>query len=466
MHPSSKVALESVSRSDLRPPTPSFSGKRVLVVGLGHFGGGVGVTRWLADRGAIVTVTDTAAADGLRESVDALDGLAIDFRLGGHDRVDLDSIDVAVVNPAIPKRSNPLFAEITRRSIPWTTEINLFCERCPARVVAFTGSFGKSTTCAMQSAILEHAASGRVFLGGNIGRSLLPELAAIREQDWVVLEMSDAQLEDAPRISWTPDLAVITNLHPHHLDRYASFEDYVEAKLNILGNAGVPRYIVAGEMAPAAAAMLRDRVIRRGLKLLPVCPPAFPIELAVPGEHNQRNARCALTVAGVMGIADQDARDALRRFRGLPHRLEVVRELGGVQFINDSKATAPSATVAAVTSFECPVVVLVGGQRVVDAEFGDFARTVATRCSLVVGMGESGEAMIGAIAEALPVARHVELCVRESLEEACSLALARANAGDVVLFSPGAPSFDAYANYRRRGEHFAAVVRGLHDPTL
>ncbi|MFQ5461196.1 MAG: UDP-N-acetylmuramoyl-L-alanine--D-glutamate ligase [Phycisphaerae bacterium] len=461
MHASSRIAPGCAHRAASRPPRVSFAGKRVLVIGLGHFGGGVGVTRWLASQGAIISVTDTAGPDRLRESINALTGLPVRFQLGGHDDVDLDSVDLAVVNPAIPKSGHRLFAEINSRSISWTTEINLFCERCPAPIVAVTGSFGKSTTSAMLATILERTGAHQVFLGGNIGRSLLPELDRIKESDVVVLELSDAQLEDVPHISWTPQVAIITNLHPHHLDRYASFAAYVETKLHILGNGAPPQCVIAGEMDTPAAAMLRDRAARQGLSVVPVSEAESPIKLSVPGEHNQRNARCALTAARAMGIADSEAQDALNAFPGLPHRLEVVRELGGVQFVNDSKATAPSATVAAVTSFDRPVVVLVGGQQVRDADFGEFARVLAARCRLVVGMGESGERMVGAVRAAIPADRHVGLSVRDSLEEVCALAMSKANAGDVVLFSPGAPSYDAYANYCRRGEHFGAVVRGL-----
>ena len=151
----------------------TLKGLRVLVVGLGRFGGGVGVTRWLAGEGAVVTVTDQATPESLEESVAAIAGLGVTLHLGGHDPRDLDPTDLVVVNPAV--------------------EINLFCERCPAVVIGVTGSYGKSTTCAMLAAALRAACDTGVYLGGNIGRSLLPDLPEMRGSDIVILEMSNAQ---------------------------------------------------------------------------------------------------------------------------------------------------------------------------------------------------------------------------------------------------------------------------------
>lgn len=446
-------------------------GQRVLVIGLGRFGGGVGVTRWLVAQGAVVTVTDQASPDSLVESVEALRGLPVEFYLGGHRDGDLNDADLVVVNPAVDKRTSSLFQEIVRRGIPWTTEMNLFCERCPATVLGVTGTFGKSTTCAMLFEVFDAARlAGRVrfravHLGGNIGRSLLTELPNIDERDLVILEMSNAQLEDLPRIEWAPDVAVITNLHPHHLDRYGCFADYVRAKLNIVRDPKGRSPVITGELHPEAAAMLSaalsepihpipDRNRNRRVLVEPLNPKPL---LSVPGEHNKSNAACVGTVCGVMGLDEALVRGALRSFRGLPHRLEFVRTLNGVEYFNDSKSTAPSATVVALEAMTRPIVAIIGGQRK-DVPLTELAMSLQGRCRAVICMGESGPFF----ADALRVAR-ITAVVRTvpGLEEAVQAARALAQPGDTVLFSPGAPSFDRYDNFTERGRHFVEVVQGL-----
>ena len=219
-----------------------ITGRRVLVWGLGRLGGGVGATRWLVEQGGEVTVMDAAGERDLAQSVASLAGLPVRFRLGIEDTSLLGSTDLVVVNPAVNKRRSPFFACLARSGVPWTTELNLFMQRCPGFVVGITGTYGKSTTASMIATVLRAAAhEPKVFLGGNIGRSLLTELPGatnrrgIQPCDWVVVEMSSAQLEDLPRIDARPKAAVITNISPHHLDRHGSFDAYLKVKCGIVG---------------------------------------------------------------------------------------------------------------------------------------------------------------------------------------------------------------------------------------
>lgn len=450
----------------MKPEPSSLSGRRVLVVGLGRFGGGVGVTRWLASQGATVTVTDEATREGLAESVAAVADLPVALHFGSHDESDLDTADLVIINPAVNKSTSVFFQAVVRRGIPWTTEMNLFCERCPAKVLGVTGSYGKSTTCAMLAEALEaclragQVSYTGVHLGGNIGRSLLNELPSIRETDWVVLEMSNAQLEDLPRIHWAPDVAVITNLFPHHLDRYASFADYAGAKLNIARHPDGRSKIVVGELHPVAEDMLgeviadrRDRVIR-----VPSLDPA--IELKVPGDHNQRNAACVLTAGRILDRNEAVIRDALRGFRGLPHRLEFVRTLDGVDYYNDSKSTAPAATVIALEALRRRTVAIVGGQRK-DVSLDECAICLARYCRVVIGMGESGPDFESALRRCGAGFQQVKTHVVAALPNAVRLARTEAKPGEVILLSPGAPSFDQYANFTERGRHFSELIQGL-----
>lgn len=439
----------------------NLSGRRALVVGLGRLGGGLGVTRWLCEQGAVVTVTDQASAESLAESVEALRGLPVALHLGGHNDADLDTSDLVIINPAVHKSASPYFREIVRREIEWTTEMNLFCERCPATVVGVTGTFGKSTTCAMLFEVFEAARlagkvdCGAVHLGGNIGRSLLTEVPHIDARDWVVLEMSNAQLEDLPRIRWTPSVAVITNLYPHHLDRHTRFSGYIQAKLNIARAPIGGGPLVTGSLHPEVEPFLADVVAPdRRVRVTALNPPA---ELFVPGEHNQANAACVATVAGIMGLDGAFVREILRSFRGLPHRLEFVRSMHGVDYFNDSKSTAPPATVVAVRSMSRRLVTIVGGQRK-DVPLLEMVESLRNSCRAVVCMGESGPTFANAITAASPA---TSVRVVQRLEEAVPLAATLAQPGDAVLFSPGAPSFDQYGNFTERGRHFVDTVQSL-----
>jgi len=477
---SGETAVDAVmvSRNAVSPsPIANFADARVLVIGLGRFGGGAGVTRWLAEQGARVTVTDQADATSLAESVHELDGLGVTFHLGGHDLADLDGCDLAIVNPAVNKSRSEFFQALFKRGIPWTTELNLFCERCPAPVVGVTGSFGKSTTCAMLAEVLSawhrsgSAPFSGVHLGGNIGRSLLNDLSLIQPSDVVVLEISNAQLEDVPRIGWAPDVAVITNIHPHHLDRYDGFDSYIAAKLNILGvspevsrgcpwlahgRGDRPSEVIVGDLHPLAESALTGRLGGRSVRVTSVAPFDPPLALRVPGRHNQINAACAASVCQRLRVDAKLARDSLAQYRGLPHRLEFVRSIKGVDFYNDSKSTAPSATIVALESFDQRVVAIVGGQRKGDVGYDDCARVLAQRCRAVVCTGECGPDFARALA-----AHGVTCQCFGTLPDAIGAARSLAGPGDVVLFSPGAPSFDEYTNFTARGRRFAEIVLRL-----
>ncbi len=446
-------------------PEPA-AGLRVLVVGLGRFGGGVGVTRWLVGQGAEVTVTDRAGRETLAQSIDALGDLDVTFRFGEHDPGELDSKDLVVVNPALRKAHSELFQAVARRGIPWTTELNLFCQRCPATVIGVTGTYGKSTTCAMLADALDACRRAGavnftgVHLGGNIGRSLLTELKGIRTSDVVVLEMSSAQLEDLPRIDWAPCIAVITNLRPHHLDRYGTYAAYLAAKLNIIAAPEPAGKIIVGSIDAEAESALQDAVAGGCSRIVRVTRPDPPVELSVPGEHNRDNAACVLAVCCELSLDESVVRAALREFAGLPHRLELVRSLDGVDYYNDSKSTSPAATQRAIEALDRPIVAIVGGQNK-DAQLGTCAEALAARCRAVICTSESGSAFARDVRASGGAKGHSVVQETTGLADAVRVARAHAERGGVVLFSPGAPSFDGYLNFADRGRHFIDLVNAL-----
>jgi UDP-N-acetylmuramoylalanine--D-glutamate ligase len=453
-----------------------FSGKRIVVMGLGRFGGGIGVTRWLCNQGARVHVTDLATPDDLAGSLDTIKGLALTHRLGGHDESDLDDCHLLVVSPAVDKSKSNFFKAALRQGIPWTSEMNLFLERCRGRIVGITGTVGKSTTTAMIGAILESAQRstgwrhGRVWLGGNIGKSLLDDLPEIGPRDIVVLELSSFQLEDAAQIRRSPHVAVITNLRDNHLDRHGTMQAYADAKANIYRFQSAEDWVIMprGEGNEHLSAEWTDR---RQIVRYSVDPESRRIHierrdgggetrdtdlrLAVPGLHNLKNAAAAMAVARILGVPDDLADQSLSGFAGLAHRLEFVREYQGVKYYNDSKATTPDAAMTSLRAFEGGVVMIVGGSDK-GSPFEELGRFIAHHAKAAVCIGQTApmiEAAIAAANTSSPEARSAS-----DFGEAVELARHLATRGDVVLLSPACASYDWFKNYEERGDRFKKIV--------
>lgn len=436
--------------------------KRVIVMGLGRFGGGIAVTRWLLEQGAEVVVTDAAPAGKLTESLDQLKGLPVTYQLDGHDDVNLDACDVLVVSPAVPKDRSPFVQEAVRRGIPISSEMNLFIERLRAtRVVGITGTSGKSTTTAMLDAVLQAGVeAGRlpaVWTGGNIGKSLLFDLDRISPDDVVVLELSSFQLEDLARLRWSPSMAVLTNIQPNHLDRHLTFDAYVDAKLNIVRFAGRGQHVFIHEdqreLYTRVRAIIHDESIRRYR-----FESNFRASLRVPGGHNEINASAAIAVARALDVPDDVIGQGLSDFGGLPHRLEFVAEIAGIAYYNDSKSTTPEATMIAVHAFTQPVIVLVGGADK-GIPFDGLGQALALEAKGVICYGATGAALYEAVARHRGNGRDgLRLERADTFEAAVSSARAMAEKGDVVVLSPACASYDMFTNYEQRGERFRQII--------
>jgi len=451
-----------------------FASKRVTVMGLGRFGGGIGVTRWLAEQGARVTVTDLADADGLAESLRQLDGLALELHLGGHREADFVGTDLVVASPAVPKDS-PLLQLARDSGVPVTSEMNLFFQRCPGRIVGVTGSAGKSTTTAMIETVLGATIDGaKVWVGGNIGRSLLSELAAMGPDDLVVLELSSFQLEDLGELRRSPQIAVITSLFANHLDRHKTMQAYVGAKLNIARFQDPSRDHVliydADEQLAAAVGRLKGGLagvwrygvgpdgrcrVSRDEEVVDLPTPSLP----VPGRHNLANAAAAMAVGRLVGVDPAEAARRLAGFEPLPHRLEPVGVVDGVRYYNDSKSTTPEATMVALAAFDGPLVVLVGGYDK-GVGFEQLGHELARRARAVVCYGATGPKIATAVRAAGRGvgSQKTEVIEADGFEAAVSAARGVAEAGDVVLLSPGCASYDMFANYEQRGQQFRQIV--------
>jgi UDP-N-acetylmuramoylalanine--D-glutamate ligase len=449
-----------------------LQGKKVTVMGLGRFGGGVGVARYLLGQGAVVTVTDLDTAENLAESIAAV-GEAARFHLGGHRPDDFTEADLLIVNPAV-KPSNPYLQRAEAAGVPVSTEINLFFERCPAPILGVTGSVGKTTTTSM---IARALAGPGTWLGGNIGRSLLDVLPRIAPDHRVVLELSSAQLHRLAPTGRAPDIAVVTNLSPNHLDWHPSMEHYVAAKRSIVAhqaasgvavlNADDPRLAAWAAETPARPVLFSTRqvleqgvCVRDGLLVAREAGRETVVlrldELTVPGAHNVSNAAAAAAACLAAGADAARIGPALTAFEGAEHRIEFVREIHGVRYYNDSKATTPASSVAAIEAFAAPVVLILGG-RDKGVDYAPVA-SAATRCKAVVLVGEMAARLDALLAEHAP---EVPRTTVASFDATVTAATRLAAPGDVVLLSPACTSYDQFKNYEQRGRAFKDAVHRL-----
>ncbi|MHC4294809.1 MAG: Mur ligase family protein [Planctomycetota bacterium] len=421
------------------------------MVGLGRFGGGVGVTRWLVQQGAKVIVSDHSDASALADSIRAIEGLDVELHLGSHEESDFTQTDLLVVNPAVP-REMPLLSAADAAGIPRTTEMNLFLERCVARIAGVTGTLGKSTTTAMIGEILKRQFTTHV--GGNIGRSLLESLPIIAPDHLVVLELSSFQLEDLPQIGFSPHVAVVTNLMPNHLDRHVTMAAYATAKKNIFAFQKRNDVLILNSSCEAT----RNWAAEAPGKVEWFDPAAEPFELSVPGEHNQVNAQAAFAAARVFGTDRPIAAEALRNFPGLEHRLQLVLERDGVRYYNDSKCTTPQGAIVALNAFEPQTVIIIVGGYDKGACFEELGAVLAQRAKVVVALGAARER----IATAVEVHRSGERPILEKvtdLRAGLEAAKRHAAAGDVVLLAPACASYDMFSNYEERGRAFVDLIK-------
>lgn len=444
-------------------------GAAVTVMGLGLFGGGVGVARYLARRGARVTVTDLRTADELAPAVRALAGLDVRFVLGEHRVEDFARAKVVVANPAVAPSSEFLSAARAGGAVI-TSEIALFLELCPARIAAVTGTQGKSSTCNTLHQLL--VASGlAAHLGGNIGGSLLEAASRMSASEVVVLELSSYQLEMLPprlgRDDAPPrvELACVTNVLADHLERHGSIEAYAAAKARILElvertrgkallSAEDPRIAAWRGASFERVDVHLQRAHGRGLDL---CEGWFRLDgerlarvrdLRLPGTFQRENTLCALGMARLLGASAEQLTAALPRVRGLPHRLEDLGTFAGHRVFDNGVSTTPDSTIGVLDSLAPGFTLLVGG-KAKELPLDELVAAASTRVSRVVAFGSARDRFAAAFR-----AGGLEAHAVPTLRAAVERAFTTMRPGEELLFSPAAASFDAYLNFKERALDF------------
>ena len=448
-------------------PLPEIANAQALVYSLGIEGRDL--ARWLIAHGASVTMADTRTAEQL-EAAGATPPEGVERTVRG-ELLDPSGFDLLAVSQSV-LRSHPNVARARALGIPVVSQMALALRLCRGRVVGITGSSGKSTTTALVGAMAESAGIDHL-LGGNLGGSLLDRIEAVPETANVILEISHTQLQYTDR---SPAIAAVTNVTPNHLDQF-SWAEYVDLKRSILGHQDADglailnaddetsrelRADVQGRLAEVSLAgpvegdgawLDGDAIVSRwGNTAQPV---ASASDLRMRGRHNMANAVMAVAVARAMELPTDAMATALRRFPGLPHRLQVVGRAHGATWINDSIATSPERTVAALEAVAEPAILLLGGrEKALPLE--KLRAAAIERCRAAICFGEAATPFADALAGAVETVARVE-----TLDEAVAAAAALARDGDAVLLSPAGTSFDAYPRFEARGDAFAALVASL-----
>jgi len=421
----------SEARPDEPCPVAAWLPRRALVIGLARSGRAAAAA--LARRGVHVVAADRST------DVDAgrLGDIGVELRLGTEEEALLAGVDLVVKSPGVPAES-PLVGAARARAIPLWSEVELGYRLLPdgARLIGVTGTNGKTTTTELLGAILR-AAGRSVEVAGNVGRALTDAAEAAADDAWVVCELSSFQLEDVHTLAC--DIAVLLNLEPDHLDRHYTFDAYRAAKLRIFERA-------------------RAKVVPRGFGIDGIefsADDPLPAEPLIPGRHNRENAAAATAAARAAGVPDQAIAQALRTFPGVPHRLELVRDLRGVRWINDSKATNTAAARRGVAAYDVPLRLILGGS-LKGEDFGSFVRELPEHVRSIYLVGAASDEL----AAALDAAGGSYVRAGD-LSAAVSRAAVDAEPGDVVLLSPACASFDQFANFEERGETFRRLVEEL-----
>ena len=456
--------------------------KKITVMGLGLHGGGVGTVRFLCEAGAKVTVTDLRSKEELVVSLEKLKGLKnITYVFNQHRPEDFIKTDMVVKNPAVPWTNKHVKLALENQ-VPVEMDSSLFFKFCKNPIIGVTGTKGKSTTASLIFDILKTAGKNPVKVGvGQI--SVLDKLKELKKDSVVVFELSSWRLSALGRYKMSPQIAVITNIYPDHLNYYKTMDSYLKDKKNIyLYQDRQNSCVISGdnELLSGLEKEIKSRLIKfskcpieRGRavyvedgiiyyndgidekKVLKV------EEISLPGEHNLENVLAAIGAATAAGVGLDKIRESIRFFKGIAHRLELVREHLGIKYINDTAATVPEAAIFGLNSFSDPVILIAGGSDK-NLDVTKLGRAILEKAKGVIFLaGPATDKIILSMKKIRPELAGEKFKIVESMEKAVELARAVAEQGDIVLLSPGAASFGMFANEFDRGSKFKEAVKKL-----
>ena len=445
-----------------------FRDKKVLVMGLGRFGGGLDSAIFACKAGAKVTVTDLADRDCLADALEALKQYDIEYHLGAHVEEDFKTSDIIIVNPAVPPANKFVDIAIDAGKLV-TSQIEIFFQLTAVTTIGITGSNGKSTTTALIAHLLEgnndeDRGYGKVHLAGNIGnRPLLAILDDISEKDLVVLEISSFQAEQLARIESACDIMLITNLTPNHLDRHGTFEAYCSAKENLFkyqrlsdNDQAVSIFNaedqITNQWFDRYSAQAGRRCARFTADDVPEC---IASGFKLPGRMNLSNLAAAIAVADQFNVSEKSITASLASFKPLPNRLELIVKIDGVSWYDDSISTTGDSAIAALDAFDSPIIIIAGGYDK-KLSLDEFARHIAAKAKAAVLIGQTAETIASIVRES-----DTSVQIVSSMADAVDLARAQSEPGDVVLLSPACASYDMFDNYRHRSRIFTECVKQL-----
>lgn len=451
-----------------------YQGKKIAVVGLAA--NNTPLIRELISRGAEVTALDRKSPEELVNYLDQLQDLPVTYHLGPDYLQHLRGHDEVFLSPGVPRHQTE-FKDAESAGIVFRSEMQLFFELCPCQIIGITGSNGKTTTTTLIGLILERCAAVRV--GGNIGRPPISFLSELNTESLVVLELSSFQLQS---MEASPQLAIVTNITPNHLDVHKDMDEYIDAKAHILRSQNAADRAIlnwdnaitrsmAQETPGRVYYFSRKERLREGAyqwdnglflrlngeeELL-----CYRSEIPLPGDHNVENVLAAALACRLSGASLEDIHEVVTRFTGVEHRLEKVRDLDGVTYYNDSISTSPDRATAGLLAIPAPITLIAGGYDK-HLPFDDFAHVAVARCKTVILIGATASMIRQALDQAMEeTGRRIDVISAFDLEDAVNKAKDSAAFGDVVLLSPACASYDMFRNFEERGRVFKELVNAL-----
>lgn len=459
--------------------TMNSSTQRVLVIGAARQG--LAAAHFLAHHGWDVIVNDNRPAEEMAAALESMRGIPVKWVLGGHPLSALEGVTLVCISGGVPL-TLPLIVEAQRLSIPLTNDTQVFMQAVPCPTIGITGSAGKTTTTTLVGRMAQsaHREPYRVWIGGNIGLPLIDSVDEMQPEDLAILEISSFQLE---QMTQSPHVAAVLNITPNHLDRHGTMEAYTAAKARILDfqtDADIAvlnredtgswelRKRVKGKLFTfgieeppigTIGTFVRDRMLmftdgKSEMVLMP------QNSICLRGTHNLVNVLAACAISLAAGLPVEALITGVIDFNGVAHRLEFVRTYKGANWYNDSIATAPERTMAAIHAFSEPLVLLAGG-RDKKLPWDTFASLAHHRVDHLIVFGEAAELILNAIGSAVPGQRPFTINRCRGLKEAVTIAAGLVEPGDVVLLSPGGTSFDEFRDFEERGEYFRKWVKDL-----